>query len=146
MVVPKDGLGFNPGKGWNAELFTTLLHLQMYYCKYYLDRQLGSICDHILFLLRWNDVTLMTFMPLFPMIKKITYRNGKLHSLYSWTLPKIRIISKNPANKSLWALNFLKKSQWVHMSIAAHGARGYKDWYISNIIRHRNGEVRFSTI
>ncbi len=33
------------------------------------------------------------------------YENGKIHSLLSWTLPKIRIIPKNTSNKSFWASN-----------------------------------------
>ncbi len=37
------------------------------YAKYYIDRQLGSIHDHVLFSPRWNNVTLITFLPLFLM-------------------------------------------------------------------------------
>ncbi len=42
---------------------------------------------------------------------------GKVDSLSGGMLPKIRIISKNSSNKSLWALNFLQKSQKAHMCI-----------------------------
>ncbi len=37
-----------------------------------------------------------------------------MDSLSGRILPKIRIISKNSSNKSLWALNFIQKSQWAH--------------------------------
>ncbi len=38
------------------------------YAKYYLDRQLGSISDHVLFSSHRNDVTLIAFSPLSLMI------------------------------------------------------------------------------
>ncbi len=41
----------------------------------------------------------------------IMYKNGKVDSLQSTMLPKIRIISKNASNKSCSALNYVQKSQ-----------------------------------
>ncbi len=65
----------------------------------------------------------------------ILYWNGKVDTPYGSTLPKLQIISENASNKSCWALNFVQKSHWVHMCISPRsGARGSKDWYVSNII------------
>ncbi len=38
--------------------------------------------------------------------------------LHSQTLQKLPSISKNASNKSCWALNFIQKNQWTHMSIS----------------------------
>ncbi len=35
-----------------------------------------------------------------------------------WTLPKIRIISKNASKRGYWASNSVQKSQWAHMSVS----------------------------
>ncbi len=45
------------------------------------------------------------------------YRNGKLDSLWSSTLPEIRITSNKASNKSCSKLNFVQKSPRAHMSI-----------------------------
>ncbi len=48
----------------------------------------------------------------------IMYKNGKLHSLYDWTLQKVPIIWEKVSSKSYFELNCLQKSQWMHMSIS----------------------------
>ncbi len=53
------------------------------------------------------------------------YQNGKVDSLQDSTLPKIHIITKSCSNNSCSGLNFVQKSQWMHMSISPRsGARG----------------------
>ncbi len=55
------------------------------------------------------------------------YWNGKANSVWGSTLPKIWIVWKNARNKSCGTLNFVHKSQWVHMSISLRsGARGLR--------------------
>ncbi len=54
--------------------------------------------------------------PRLPLWNIIMYKNGKVDSLKGSPLPKIRIIWENASNKSCWALNFIQKSQWEHMS------------------------------
>ncbi len=55
---------------------------------------------------------------------------------------KIRIISKNTSNKNCWALSFVQKIQWTHLStFPISGARGSKDCRHWNIIMHWNGKV-----
>ncbi len=48
----------------------------------------------------------------------IMYKNGELHSLYSWTLWKLLIVWKKTSSKSCLELNSLRRSQWVSMSIS----------------------------
>ncbi len=56
----------------------------------------------------------------------LTYRNGKLGSLYGLTMPKVRI-SRKAWNKSCLELNFLQKSPRAHLSIYPRsGARASK--------------------
>ncbi len=53
------------------------------------------------------------------------YKNGKIDSVWGSMLPKKIRIWENSSNKSCSALNSLKKSQWVHMSISfRNGATG----------------------
>ncbi len=68
------------------------------------------------------------------------YRNGKLHSLLGWMLPKTRIISKKGSNKSFLASNFGQKSPPGHMSISPRvELGGSKDMvYILNCIETEN--------
>ncbi len=74
----------------------------------------------------------------------ILYWNGKVDSLQGSALPKIRITSKNTSNESFWAINFIQKSQWSHMFVSTgSGARGSKDWYVSNVILYWNGLSHF---
>ncbi len=61
----------------------------------------------------------------------ILYWNGKVDSFSGWTLPKLLIILKICSNKSIWALHFVKKSQWAHMSISPRVKVGVsKDQYV----------------
>ncbi len=46
----------------------------------------------------------------------VMFKNREIDSLWGWMLPKIRIISKNISNKSCWALNSIRESQWAHLS------------------------------
>ncbi len=46
------------------------------------------------------------------------YWDGKGDSFSGWKLSKLLIILKNCSNKSIWALHFVQKSQWAHMSIS----------------------------
>ncbi len=50
-------------------------------------------------------------------VSNIRYCNGKVHSLYSWTLQKIPITSKKVSNKNCLELNFQQKAQWMYISI-----------------------------
>ncbi len=45
----------------------------------------------------------------------IMFKNGEVDPCWSWALLKICIIYKNASSKSCWALNSVKKSQWVHI-------------------------------
>ncbi len=59
---------------------------------------------------------------------------------------KIYVISENVLNKSCWALNFLKKSQWVHMSISPRreaGGGGSKDCHFRNTKMYKKRQSRF---
>ncbi len=47
----------------------------------------------------------------------VLYWNGKRVSVWGSMLPKIGIIREKVLNKSCWALNFIQKSSWAHMSI-----------------------------
>ncbi len=46
------------------------------------------------------------------------------NSVWDWTLPKLRIITKIASNKTCPELNFLQKSQWVHMSTSPRSEPG----------------------
>ncbi len=48
----------------------------------------------------------------------MVFKNGKVDSLWSLTLLKLRTIPKNASNKSCWALNSIQKSQWMHKTTA----------------------------
>ncbi len=75
----------------------------------------------------------------------IVLKNGKVDSLWDWTLPKIRIISKNASNKSCWALNSLQISQWAHMSVSPlSGARGTKDCHLLKYFNVQKWGSRFT--
>ncbi len=66
----------------------------------------------------------------------IIYWNEKVDSLQSWTLQKIPIISKNVLNKNCLELNFLQKTQRLHMSISLRsGGRGTPNIWWCNFIR-----------
>ncbi len=70
----------------------------------------------------------------------ILYWNGKVDLISGLTLPKLPIISESGFNKNCWALNFVQKIQWAHMSISPRSG-ACEDWYISNIILYWNGKV-----
>ncbi len=55
----------------------------------------------------------------------LMYWYGKVDTPQGSTLPQLPILLKNASNKSCWALNFVQKSKWVHMSISPK--RGVKD-------------------
>ncbi len=72
----------------------------------------------------------------------IMYWNRKVYSLQDSMHRKLPIISKNTSNKSCWILNFLRKTQWMHVSICPRsGGRGPKDYHVSNVIMYWNGKV-----
>ncbi len=65
-------------------------------------------------------------------------------------LPKLPTISENGPNKSSWALNSVRKSQWVHMSIfprsGAKRQQRLQSWKYYNVLKwERRFTLRFET-
>ncbi len=72
----------------------------------------------------------------------ILHWNGKSDSFLGWRLPKLPIISNNCSNKSCWELNFVLKSQWMHMSISTRDGVGLLERLICfKYLLYGNGKV-----